>query len=145
MSVPSSPQPESPLPATSNPPLPNGTAPADPGPIRSIPSWVLALVGGGSLLVSAAIGFFLLMMAGFACDSNWTGCSQVGATSVAVYAGVTLVFLIGAFLLGAVSRAATKGGRTRRVVSIVLMPVAPLVGFLLALGTYVVGYRQYNG
>lgn len=99
-----------------------------------VPGWLLALWWFLVMLVGAGVFVIVLLMGAFACDSGWEGCSQASANAIVAYVGVTLAVATIPPIMSVIIGRGRSVGRGLRVTALVLMPLAPLIGFLTAIG-----------
>jgi hypothetical protein len=89
-------------------------------------------------VVVAAVGvgvfFLVVVMAAFACDSGWDGCSQAAADGISAYVIVAvLVATVPPLLAVAIGRG-RRLGRVLRILAMVVMPLGLLAGVLASIG-----------
>lgn len=101
-------------------------------PNLGVPGWLLGVWSAVVLLVCAGIFPIVLLMGAFACDSGWEGCSEASANAVVTYVVVAAVVAVVPAVLAVILGRGRRRGRVLRIVALVLIPLAPVVGVVTA-------------
>jgi hypothetical protein len=108
------------------------TAPVLVRPNLGAPGWLLGVWSGIVLLVSAGIFPVVVVMGAFACDSGWDGCSTASSNAIVSYALVALVWSVAPAVLAVIIGRGRRLGRVLRIIALVLIPLAPVLGVVVA-------------
>ncbi len=104
-----------------------------------IPLWVFILEGLVVLGFAVPLGFILLLAAAFGCDSGWSGCNDLGLAALGVYAGATLILVVGTVTWAGLTARTMSGGHGVRIVLLFLIPALPPLALVLAFMFYFAG------
>ncbi|MFM2437443.1 MAG: hypothetical protein RLZ55_252 [Actinomycetota bacterium] len=109
-------------------------------PRRPIPWWVHALVWVVVILIDAALGTMVLLMAAFACDSGAAGCADVASSAIVGY-GLAAMFLSTAPLVAAVLlRGESRAVRIWRIITLILIIASPLFALGITVLIFAIGF-----
>lgn len=111
---------------------------------RPIPWWVHLLVWVVVIVVATAVGFFVLMMAAFACDSGAAGCADVASTGIVGYAVAALLFSTGPLLAAALLQGDSRAVRIWRIITLILIIASPLLALGVTVLIFAVGFSQIS-
>lgn len=110
-----------------------------PSGAGGIPFWVFLLEGLVVLGSAVPLGYILLLAAAFGCDSGWSGCSDLGLAALGVYAGSSLILVVGTVAWAGLTSRTRSGGHGVRIVLLFLIPVLPPLALVLAFMFYFAG------
>lgn len=111
---------------------------------RAIPWWVHLLVWVVVIVVATALGFLVLMMAAFACDSGAAGCADVASTGVVGYGVAALLFSTGPLLAAALLQGDGRAVRIWRIITLILIIASPLLALGVTVLIFAVGFAQIS-
>jgi hypothetical protein len=101
-------------------------------PRLGVPGWAFGLWWVLVMLAIAAVFFFVLLAAGFACDSGWEGCAQASSDAVATYVVVAVLLATVPPLLAVVIARGRGLGRFLRVMALIVMTLSPVIAVVAA-------------
>lgn len=97
------------------------------------------------ILIATALGFFVLMMSAFACDSGAQGCADVAATAIVAYGIAALLLSTAPLLAAALLRGTSRAVRVWRIITLVLIIASPLLALGVSVLILTVGLTRLDG
>lgn len=112
---------------------------------RGIPWWVILICSGISVLFAAVVGFFVLFIAAFSCDSGVKGCETVGVSFIGIYAAIAVLGIVGLTVLGIAIGDTTSAKRGIRIASLVVLLLIPFIAGFIAFISFIILSEELTG
>lgn len=93
-----------------------------------LPSAVLVVVYVVVLVATVAVGVGVLLANAMACASGGDNCANRVVIATLTWAGISFVLPVVALVWGLLSSRATRSGRVRRLVALLLLIALPVIG-----------------
>lgn len=107
--------------------------------LQGLPNAALVAAAVVVMAVSALIAVFILSANVMACDSGSEGCADRALLATLIWAAMAFGGPIAAMVWGLLASRTTRGGRTRRIVALVLIIAAPIAAIGINLAIIVIG------
>lgn len=129
---------------SAQPPIAAAPAPLQAPQRNPIPWWVHLIVWVVVIMLATALGFFVLMMSAFACDSGAAGCADVAGTAIVAYGVAALLLSTAPLLVAALLRGTSLAVRVWRIITLVLIIVSPLLALAVSVAILGVGLSRLS-